>query len=241
MTRRRRSVLQSKVARRILMLFVLCALIPVGTVAVVVLTRSSARMRKDGMRQLQRACKARAMAVYERLQLLDAEMRMSIAGGQLSFDGVPGGRSHPRPLPLARISATEPTDPMFGSSGIPPSLSEEQWAHLGRGKPLIVKAPARSQRFSTFLVRALDAERARDATLWIAVTGEDLIDFDTMISTRRLSILDGYGTPIETARSAPSLIRQAAAAPADSSRGTFEWTDGGEPSVGCYWSLFLKG
>ena len=52
--------LQSKVARRILTLFIFCALVPILTLAVVSFTRVSSELKKQNERQLHQSGKALA-------------------------------------------------------------------------------------------------------------------------------------------------------------------------------------
>jgi len=222
--------------------FVASALLPVGVLAAVVLTKGSTRLREEGLRQLRHACKARAMAAYERLQLLDAEMRMANARGDARVGGSTGHGQNSRSVALARIRVGQSTHAMFGPDESPPALSEEQWAHLGADKPLLVVDPVESQRAGTFLVRAMDPANPRDGTLWARVSVDDLLDFETLIYARRLTVLDAHGRPMHSSVAAPVAMTDAARPlAARSSRGVFEWAEGDDAFLGSYWKLFLKG
>jgi len=68
--------LRSKVARRIVYLFVWCALLPVTILAVVSFYEVSAQLREQSQRQLASASKSQGMAIYERLELLDDDLQV---------------------------------------------------------------------------------------------------------------------------------------------------------------------
>ena len=70
---------RSKVAQRIVILFVSCALLPVTILAVVSFYEVSSQLHEDNARQLIRASKNQAMAIYERIELLDSELQLLTA------------------------------------------------------------------------------------------------------------------------------------------------------------------
>jgi len=233
----RRSVLQSKVARRILFLFVVSALLPLGVLAAVVLTTGSTRLRQEGVRQLQQACKARGMAACERLQLLDAEMRMAIPDGTAQVEGVTTVRA----VAMGYVGVGQTKHEFFGEGGTVPALSNTQWDHLGKDRPLVVTSGDASGSAVSYLVRAIDPAQSRGETLWARLRVDDLLDFETLSYTRRLAILDSKGRPM-AASVAPPLAMTAAAqeSGALASRAAFEWNEQDEAFVGTAWQLFLK-
>ena len=67
--------LQSRFGRRLLLLFVGCAVLPIAIVAAVSYGHVTGELRSQTERRLQQANKALGLAVYERLLLLDATLR----------------------------------------------------------------------------------------------------------------------------------------------------------------------
>ncbi|HEY7616543.1 MAG TPA: hypothetical protein VH744_07045, partial [Terriglobales bacterium] len=57
--------LRSKVARRIFLLFVLCALLPIAALAYVTLQQVTRHLSQQSSRALQQASKSQAMAIYD--------------------------------------------------------------------------------------------------------------------------------------------------------------------------------
>jgi hypothetical protein len=68
-----KTFLQSKVARRILALFIFCALVPIIALAVVSFTRVRSELKNQNERQLHQSGKALGMSILERLNILEKE------------------------------------------------------------------------------------------------------------------------------------------------------------------------
>lgn len=69
-----RTFLRSKVARRITLLFVLCALLPIVILAVLSFTQVTRHLNQQSQIRLHQTNKAMAMAIFERLLVLESEM-----------------------------------------------------------------------------------------------------------------------------------------------------------------------
>ena len=74
--------LRSKVARRIFVLFVCCALLPITALAILSFTHVTKEFNEQNQRRLHQETKAVGMAIFERLTFLEMEMR--IAASNLS-------------------------------------------------------------------------------------------------------------------------------------------------------------
>ena len=67
--------LQSKLARRIFWLFVACALLPIGILAIISLWNVSGELQQEGWQALHQLSHEEGMAVYERLLVLESQMK----------------------------------------------------------------------------------------------------------------------------------------------------------------------
>src|SRR4030043_498259 len=67
--------LRSRVARRIFMLFVFCALVPIGALAVLSFNQVEKQLSEIGQKRLNHANKAVGIAIFERLLFLEDEMK----------------------------------------------------------------------------------------------------------------------------------------------------------------------
>src|SRR3970040_1075235 len=68
--------LRSKVARRIFLLFVLCALLPIAALAIVSFGHVTQELNRQSQKRLHQGSKAVALGIYERLLFLEGEMRI---------------------------------------------------------------------------------------------------------------------------------------------------------------------
>ena len=88
--------LRSKVARRIFVLFVASALLPIGTLALVSFDQVTSQLVEHGYKQLHRDSKAIAMTVLERLSITESELRL--LGPQLGCEPNPFSLCLPNPF-----------------------------------------------------------------------------------------------------------------------------------------------
>ncbi len=68
--------LRSKVARHIFVLFICCALIPIGALAILSFNQVSKQLNEIGLRRLHHASKAVGIAILERFLFLEDEMKV---------------------------------------------------------------------------------------------------------------------------------------------------------------------
>src|SRR4030042_6685561 len=78
------SLIRSTVGRRILALFVCCALLPIGALAIVSYTQVNGQLSEQSQRRLQQAAKAMGMSIVERLTFFETEMKMLAASYQVT-------------------------------------------------------------------------------------------------------------------------------------------------------------
>src|SRR6185437_15568098 len=74
---------RSKVARRIFLLFIVCALVPILVLCLISFREISVQMEHDRQIQLRQSSKAEAMAIYSRLELLSSELQIASTLGKL--------------------------------------------------------------------------------------------------------------------------------------------------------------
>lgn len=69
-----KTFLRSKVAQRIALLFILCALIPIITLAFLSFNQVTKHLREQSLIRLHQTGKTMSMAIYERLLFLEADV-----------------------------------------------------------------------------------------------------------------------------------------------------------------------
>jgi putative nucleotidyltransferase with HDIG domain len=133
----RTTFFRSKVAQRIVILFVSCALLPVTILTVVSFYEVSSQLREDNARQLMRASKNQAMAIYERIELLDSDLQLLTA--QVSDRRTPAISKvlQDRFDSVTVFGPDGSARALWGSPATPPQLSPVEQEHLRSGEPLI--------------------------------------------------------------------------------------------------------
>lgn len=151
--------LRSKVALRMAILFVACAVAPLVGLALVTINQTTNQLREQARSQLHFDVKASAMSALERLNLVEATLR--VAG-----EAVAGSRDAAVPGAVQQLADTlggsAPRLAYFPAHGAPrmirgqlamPVLTPLQADHLATAGRLLVNAPAPEERSEILLVR----------------------------------------------------------------------------------------
>ena len=161
--------LQSRFGRRLLLLFVGCAVLPIALVAAVSYGHITRELRSQSEARLHQANKAMGLALYERLLLLDATLKSIpprvLRQLQAVSDQPDASRMLNTGLDLLasrRFVALEFAGddgthiPVFGTLEQPPALTAADRDDLGAGLPLILSRPRAGGPARTFLLRRVD-------------------------------------------------------------------------------------
>jgi HD-GYP domain-containing protein (c-di-GMP phosphodiesterase class II)/HAMP domain-containing protein len=239
--------LRSRVARRIFFLFVLCALVPLSTLAYISFSQVTAQLHTDATQRLRNASKGMGMALLERLLLLDSQLAMlgsSLAAQENPLDARPpdvlAERIGDRFRSLALISSTGKTIHLLGTA--PPffDLDDKQRKHLSNGKPLLRIIDGPSGQVRIMLARpATNAKRdigflyaeLDPGQLWPTAAAGHLTEVFVLEEHQRLLFATNPGqAPLAKLRKAILLSQ---------TRGSFKWEPNDETHIAGYWKLFL--
>jgi hypothetical protein len=141
-----KSFFHSKLARRLFLMFVACALLPIAGLFMLSLTQVTNQLYEQNHRRLKQSVKFHGLSIYERLLFIDAEMQVIAS----SFDAET--LTDIRKLPDARIKkrladrfgglflyqAGKRYRSFFGETKDIPCPSSEQLEHTASGKPAII-------------------------------------------------------------------------------------------------------
>ncbi|HKT60685.1 MAG TPA: EAL domain-containing protein [Gemmatimonadales bacterium] len=159
--------LQSRFGRRLLLLFVGCAVLPIAFVAAFSYGHITRELRSQSERRLEQANKAMGLALYERLLLLDATLRSVPPGVVHQLRGAGGQPNHLLNtgvdlLASRRFEALEfegddgKRVSVFGQMDVRPTLSSVDRDNLRAGLPLILAVRTDSVSARTFMLRRLE-------------------------------------------------------------------------------------
>jgi putative nucleotidyltransferase with HDIG domain len=171
---RRLTTLETQVARRMLGLFLLCAVLPILLLVVVSYRHVSRQLSDQSHARLREASQATGLALIERLQLIDAELRMASTTLQTLPEleaAVPeellDSTSKIKALAVVRPGAL-PYD-LTAHIGVEiPLLTDEQQDHLASGGTLLQVTGA-TEKPIVLVARMIDRERPRSGILWGAI------------------------------------------------------------------------
>ena len=231
------SFLRGTVARRILALFLLCALLPVGSLAAFSLWEMSGTLTGQTEQRLHRIAKNINVALLQGLGFLQTEMEVLAR----SSDVHPEKRSgHFLGLTLFREGSEPHT--IFGTLSPSPSLTGTMGAHLGKGLAAIF-----TEGVPGALSRVHMAVPVRRGNLGHGVlVGEidpkylgEIID-SAMPLEGDLTVLDSTGAPVYNLKSLPpDIVRHVADRLRRTHAGWFEWNREGDAVLATYRSIFL--
>src|SRR5688572_12182149 len=161
--------LTSRFGRRLLLLFVGCAVLPTAVVATVSYRHVTRYLIAQSETRLHQASKTFGTAIFERLLLLDATLRNfpveAIRGAMRDPDSspaVPGidpaGR---RFVALEFVGDDSVRIPIVGALGRLPRLTRRNLTDLADGLPLLASEHGQGRVTRTFLVRRMEGGSPR--------------------------------------------------------------------------------
>jgi hypothetical protein len=159
------NVLKSKVARRILVLFVICALLPIGTLTLLSFVQVSGQLYEQSRARLQQDTKSFAMSVHERLFLLESELGIlatavrPLQGGEVDPDRVlRRANFNERFNAIATINSDGVASTILGEIDRRPEPTAEELEHIASGRTLVSTVEQSERPAAVFLTMSLDQE-----------------------------------------------------------------------------------
>jgi putative nucleotidyltransferase with HDIG domain len=173
--------LRTRVARRVVLLFLLCALLPVTALAVFSYFRVSRQLHEQARERVVQAARNSAQALIERLGFIDRDLTAFLDGRDPYDEAAAAGRAVQQTAPVrgAIRQASGSSETLYGDPFAPPDLAPAQLEHLQRGYPLLVTA-AQSGGAAVYMARAIRPGQPSSDIVWaevsaayVAVAGED--------------------------------------------------------------------
>jgi putative nucleotidyltransferase with HDIG domain len=208
----RLGLLETRVARRMLGLFLLCALLPTALLALIGYRHVSRQLEDQGRERLMQASKMTGMAMIERLQLVEAELRATT----LVASNGPGVR-------------------VLDSRQIP-GLDSAQAGHLATGRSLIVPTDGPD---GTRILMAVPRVPVgpEPAVLWAEIDPTTLRGIADEETGSVLCVF-AVGGPVLSCPGQPHDVLAAGVVPLSSS-GHIDWSTGKDRFFAGYWTAFL--
>ena len=243
------SLLRSRVARRIFILFIVCALLPIGLLAVISYRHVATQLREQSQRRLHQASKAVGLAMYERLLLLESESRIlaaslrtdTAASSHRLADGSAEDLRR-RFRSLAVVGAGRRIVLLFGAREEPAELTAAERAHLTAGRTLLSVEYPSALPARIFISRAVDPADPRRGiligeinTTYLWGIGDD----GGLPPMTELCVLDHADTVLFCSLHEPAAFRDQLAR-ARTGAGQFEWSHQEHEYLAGSWSIPLR-
>ena len=256
---------RTKLGRKIVGLFFLCALIPTATLAALSYARVRAELMSQSRERLNQGATDAAMGVIERVQAIESEMIFLAASTYPSASAGRAGIETPlRREDLRRLSdvslvpeiEAEPV-PMVGSLTEVPELSAVARANVTLGQTALTVVPGDDEgELRILMVKAWDADNIEDGILWGRVIGDSLWStaqvYATSIATTEVDfqddkgycILDPLMRSLDCAGGLASWMTagppEGILIPEDTVHGATSWINGGRRYTGHYRRVYLR-
>ena len=242
--------LRSKVARRIFGLFVLCALLPIGALAILSFRQVTNQLTEDSQSRLRQAARAMGTAIFERLLLLESQMKLVAPavkerGPAVQFHVTSVGENLAEPFAgMALVTGAGRAVPVFGSVQEPPALTEADRSYLASDRSLLTTRPGPDGRARIFMSRALDPEDPRRGILTAEINTTYLWDIGEESGSARITrfcVLDDSSKPLFCTTNFPAAhLEKVARRITGSAVGQLEWSVGVTEYLARYSSIFLQ-
>ena len=232
--------LRSKVARRIFVLFVASALIPVGMLALLSFNQVTNQLVEHSYQQLHRDSKAIAMSVFERLSIAESELKLlggqplTTSGFRLSLSDQLHQRLRGRFVALRFSALDGVSHSLFGNLDEPIVFNDSQKQYLRDGKAVVTTRIDRKARPSVYMSVSLEG---------LTLTGELKPEFLWDIpkdATSVLCVLGQSGIRLFCSDSVPGeMLESVRQHLSEHQSDRFTWQSDETKYLASYWSLFL--
>ncbi len=169
---------RTKLGRRIVFLFVLCAFLPTATLSFFSYSRVRSELRTQSTELMNLGATDAQMGALERLQSIESELMLLAASPSvvraLGGTGGASGTTSLRRLSALTLATSDATIPIVGDLTVTPELSREILANLDRGQSAVVAVPGPGSRPDLLIARAPEGTGTDTGVLWGRIVGDSL-------------------------------------------------------------------
>ncbi len=239
-------VLTTRIGRRFVFLFLVCALLPLVAFALLAFTHVSSQLAMETDRSLHNGAKTAGMGIAARFSQVAGDLQLLRAAlgehpgaaptiGQLGLEEFLGSRC--RAIWLA--GRHDPVA-LAGREYRPlPPLDRDQVQHLAMGKPLVLALPDRPE---LAMLLAIDKEDPAASCLVATLHAGWLWDVEELrIPGAEVAVYDNGHRPLfHSFTELPDGAPLFAAVGQQSASGSFRWAPDGVEHLARFWRVFLK-
>jgi HAMP domain-containing protein len=242
----------SKISQRIFTTFVICALVPVGCVAVLAYFKVVRHLQVQALDGLRHAAKSQTKTLVDRLELVESELRLvdSVIKNQKriephDLDDLLRDRLQKRFSSISLIRSPNEPQPLLNQQVIPPLLlASDDMKHLSAGYPLLVELDVPSSKPSIIMLRLVDSKKAARG-FWVGEINHNYLwaidKMDNLPLDTEFCVLDSSHRLLYSSR--PNMAKIAGLLKSNtqaSTSGHFEFSANGEQFIASYTQMFVK-
>ncbi|OGW52693.1 MAG: hypothetical protein A2Y81_09685 [Nitrospirae bacterium RBG_13_43_8] len=239
--------LQNKVARRIFFLFILCALIPLSSLAYLSFRQVTKELYSQADRRLHQASKAYGMSILERLYSLESDLDIIASNLQKEKTGFFKSPAHrirddfkSQFKGIILMTSGDRVLPLFGKVQPLPQLTKDEREHIYSGKTLLTSHTGTGKFASIFMIKVLGTTQSSQALLVGEINPEYLWGEDFLSPMTELMVLDqSYNLFFSSSPENFPLQEMKTAVQKDPSMGRFTWIHEGSTYLANYWTIFM--
>lgn len=241
--------LRSKVARRVFLLFVISALVPLSLLSALSFAQLDSLLTEQRYESIRQSNKGYGMALLDRLQLLETQLRWisrrilaSRSGDAPSLDPPSGvatlnGFTRIHVLRASRLKQTSDTELEHVREIVATANG-----YLASNKSLLLSLHASKRDARPYLLRVIDPGAADPVYILGEIDRRFLFGDDGAFSREmQVCVLDEQAAPLFCSQTEQPAMTGEPARLEHSTTGHFDWRDAnGRDFLISYWSLFLK-
>jgi len=237
---------RSKLARRMLLVFMICALLPISALAAVSFAGVSEQLYKQGQQRLRSASKSHGLSIIARLQFLEAEMK-SVAPRMNTFAHIQrlpanafGEGPHARFNGMIVVSATGRRVPVLNGVEDLPELAEIQELYDRAAGTVVYSHSSPESGTRIFMAMPFERRPARGMLL-AELSTTYLWGTQALTASMEICIVDESKRVLFSSQGVPaSFLADIERYVSTGASGEFEWKHQ-EEYIASYRTLFLKG
>lgn len=244
-------IFQSKIARRIFLMFVSSALLPVFCLSIISYKNVTKQLHKQSSTWLHRSVKGYGLSLYERLMFLESNLQLvasslrktSETSTQASFNDF-NERFASRFRSVALFGNLKEYRPIFKTMNQFKKPNEEENKHLNAGKTVISIVNHSNSSPQIMMIMPTDPENLNAGYLMGEINPNYLWGIDqgnTLPPNTEFCVLDASKNVLFNSISYPdSFYRQVYSNLSHSSSGQFEFALENQKYLVSYWTAFMK-
>lgn len=242
-------VLRSKVARRVFLLFIFCALLPLSALVYISYSNVTKELYQQAYERLHHANKTAGMAIVERLNFLEIDLKMVFAELQKespnSLDLINhryNGRLKDRFKRLALVDRRNNIISVVGKMKDFPRLTHDQEQHINAGKTLVIVFPGTQKFAGIFIVRSQKTGQVHQKRLFGEIHPNYLWGFSNYLSPMTdFIVLDEADKMLFSSFPKPVPLEKIKMAVKNNSvSSSSTWKHRGGVFMASYWDIFMR-